>query len=152
MGGPFSRAICLFAVIGLTGCGGDKPGPPITCTVGTGISDFMPLADGDAVDIAMGPQGGYHIWTSVRITGDPGLAAATVVLDGRFADSGASIGSGTPTTVLLRTDASGAQAASGLRTFVSNPAAVRGMRVTIGLSVTTSDGRHCADQRTVVAQ
>jgi hypothetical protein len=34
--------------------------------LGTGQDRFVPLEDGDAVDIVKGPQGGYHIWGSVR--------------------------------------------------------------------------------------
>lgn len=34
--------------------------------LGTGQNQFVPLKDGDAVAIVKGPQGGYHIWGSIR--------------------------------------------------------------------------------------
>jgi hypothetical protein len=37
--------------------------------VGTGESEFAPLADGDTVAKQHGPQGGYHVWISLRIDG-----------------------------------------------------------------------------------
>jgi hypothetical protein len=41
------------------------PGPP-ELELGTGFADFVPVADGDAVPIIHGLQGGYHIWGSLR--------------------------------------------------------------------------------------
>ena len=35
--------------------------------LGTGDAEFESLADGDAVTMVYGPQGGWHIWGSVRV-------------------------------------------------------------------------------------
>lgn len=40
--------------------------------IGTGVDDFIPLTDGQAVDITLGPQGGgrsggFHIWHAVKV-------------------------------------------------------------------------------------
>lgn len=53
-------------------------GAPTTLTLGTGsgnaASTYRPLADGDAVSLIPGPQGGQHIWVGLRGRGfDPSL-------------------------------------------------------------------------------
>lgn len=71
-------AAALACMLGLTGCDGAPKDPqPETgdpaCTLGTGAPIWEPLADGDELPVIFGPQGGYHVWGSVRATGiDPG--------------------------------------------------------------------------------
>jgi hypothetical protein len=45
--------------------------PELTPAVelGTGEVEFVPLADGDELDIIHGPQGGYHFTVSLRVQG-----------------------------------------------------------------------------------
>ncbi len=54
-------------------CGGpscdDLDGTTPSVTVGTGESSFDPLSEGDHLTPAWGPQGGQHLWASVRTTG-----------------------------------------------------------------------------------
>ena len=63
------RVLLLAFAVSLSGCGGgvpaSYPGPP-EVALGTGFDRFVPVADGDAVPIIKGIQGGYHIWGSVR--------------------------------------------------------------------------------------
>jgi hypothetical protein len=63
------RAFLLVGAVGIAaGCGGGTvvfPGPP-ELELGTGFDQFVAVADGDAVQIIHGLQGGYHIWGSVR--------------------------------------------------------------------------------------
>lgn len=42
-------------------------GEPPTVTVGEGQGDYLPLGDGDLVQVEAGPQGGYHVWVAVRM-------------------------------------------------------------------------------------
>ena len=63
-----SVALGLAAVVG---CG--EPGPDTEMVLGTGVTALSPLADGDTIDVFMGPQGGIHLFASVRVLGvDPG--------------------------------------------------------------------------------
>lgn len=48
-----------------TGCPTDE----LALLPGTGSFAFEPLADGDAVTIVHGPQGGWHIWIGGQVTG-----------------------------------------------------------------------------------
>jgi hypothetical protein len=40
-------------------------GPPVV-QVGTGQTDYLPLTDGQTVQMEAGPQGGHHIWIATR--------------------------------------------------------------------------------------
>ncbi len=42
---------------------------PATVEVGTGSESFEPFAEGDTVGYVLGPQGGFHVWGSLRVTG-----------------------------------------------------------------------------------
>jgi hypothetical protein len=46
----------------------DAPPAP-DCEIGTGELAFEPLTDGAIVESTRGPQGGQHVWGSVRCTG-----------------------------------------------------------------------------------
>lgn len=49
--------------------GGDdpcKPGGAPEVIVGEGQGDYLPLTDGDVVQVEAGPQGGYHVWVAYR--------------------------------------------------------------------------------------
>lgn len=46
--------------------------------IGTGESTFTPVADGDRLTVNWGPQGGQHIWGSLRATG---IVGETLNLD-----------------------------------------------------------------------
>ena len=60
--------LTAFAVAG--GCSDPSApaadaGPPFI-ELGTGERAFEPLSNGDPVEIVFGPQGGYHVWGTVR--------------------------------------------------------------------------------------
>ena len=46
-------------------CKPANAGPPVV-QVGTGQTDYLPLTDGQTVEVEQGPQGGHHIWIAVR--------------------------------------------------------------------------------------
>ena len=47
-------------------CRPAKHGPP-ELFLGTGQTDFAPLADGQTLQLERGPQGGHHIWIATRM-------------------------------------------------------------------------------------
>jgi hypothetical protein len=65
----------LMALMVLCGCPGrddqdtDCPALDTTVELGTGIDTFIPLNDGDSLRYERGPQGGYHVYGSLRATG-----------------------------------------------------------------------------------
>jgi hypothetical protein len=46
-------------------CKPANAGPPVV-QVGTGQTDYLPVTDGQTVQMEQGPQGGHHIWIAVR--------------------------------------------------------------------------------------
>jgi hypothetical protein len=79
--------VCLWS-----GCQGDAPtdtapvdpcaGSAPTLALGTGEFAFEPLLDGDRIMLTNGPQGGWHLWTSGRLTGvNPVLSVMGTVED-----------------------------------------------------------------------
>jgi len=72
LGAVLAAASCVAA------CGGGSSSPDgsascgegaPTLALGTGSPDYVPLADGDRVNIVCGPQGGRHINVNFRATG-----------------------------------------------------------------------------------
>ena len=54
--------------------------------IGTGQTDFAPLADGQTLMLEQGPQGGHHLWIAVRMrnlrqSGSPTTLSAKLVDD-----------------------------------------------------------------------
>jgi hypothetical protein len=82
----------------LFACGGESgdPPPPDLGTpfvqIGTGTQSWAPLTDGQTLRIAMGPQGGYHLWGALRAGGlnpEDTFIEFRLVRDGvRLAESG----------------------------------------------------------------
>jgi hypothetical protein len=141
----------LPLVVCLLGCG---PPPPITCEIGTGAAAFEPLTPGAPVDVILGPQGGHHLWTAVRVKGDPDLDRVQVVMDGTIEATGAPMGPGAIAPAALHPDplVPGARSTAGLTNFVDNPDALHGQTVTMHIDAVTVDGRRCSDQQTVTVR
>lgn len=120
------------------------------CEVGTGVTNFEPLADGDEVSIVAGPQGGYHINTSARVfdMGDsyPILISASLRLTAtdEYLGPGISVGR-------LNESLSPEIVALGLRNFVNDPQQARGQQVTLSIVVEDANGAQAFDECIVVA-
>jgi hypothetical protein len=44
-----------------------KPGDPAIVVLGTGQTDYLPLAENQELALEKGPQGGHHIWIATRM-------------------------------------------------------------------------------------
>ena len=131
-----------------TGDAGADGGAQLRVELGTGVETYEPLADGALVDVVLGPQGGFHVWTSVRVH-DPTLVVARIDLSARFADDGRPAGppsSVTAPLVLVGT----ACEHTGMTSFIADPARVRGQRVVLHVEVLVPDGRRGSAERTVI--
>jgi hypothetical protein len=128
--------------------GGSDGGPiPSAVEVGSGSISFVPLTDGDPVDIIKGPQGGYHIWMSLRASKqlDPKLIAVKYIvteLDGGEISLNAS---------RLNLQANGdTNDWYGLQGLLPNPAAVSGREVLLRIEAEDSAKKTAVDQRRVI--
>lgn len=62
-----ARKKALVALVGLIGgCDATCPRGAPTITLGSGQFAFEALAEGDPLPFYLGPQGGYHVFTSVE--------------------------------------------------------------------------------------
>lgn len=116
--------------------------------IGAGSVDFVAVVDGDPVDVVAGPQGGFHVWTSIRVD-DLSVETAQVALSARFADGGALAGKPSRVVVTLIKKADRRERA-GMTNFINDPAAVRGERIVLRAEVITPDGRAAIKECTVV--
>jgi hypothetical protein len=121
----------------------------LTVELGTGATEFTPVTDGEMVDLVLGPQGGYHIWTAVRVH-DPAIDRALVNVTATFEDDGQFAGA--PIGILVPLDLSpeGTRCYAGLTSFIDSPAAASGRRVVLSLTVMTNTGGSGRDERVVV--
>lgn len=101
--------------------------PTFVVEVGTGFIEFEELADGQEVDLAYGPQGGFHIWTAVRVR-DVTVGEAQINLLSRYED-GTSAGPPSRVAVPLVEGPGGTRAVTGLRNFIGDAAGARGKRI-----------------------
>ena len=141
------------------GCGRDSPARLATVPdtpetlpveIGTGDTGFLPLTDGEDAFIVFGPQGGWHIWTAVRVR-DESVVEAEINLSVRFAGDGTPAGKASSVATGLKLK-DGARERAGMTNFLANALAVRGQRVVLRTEVIAADGRHGSDERTVVAR
>jgi hypothetical protein len=109
---------------------------------------YEPLLDGAPVDVVLGPQGGFHIWTSVRVH-DPVLDVARIDLSARFAEDGRPVGNASSITAALAAVA-GAREHAGMTSFVEDPRFVRGRVVILHADVSVQDGRRGFAERAVI--
>jgi hypothetical protein len=133
------------------GLAGFPDGPEtLQVEAGTGVTSFEPLTDGEAVDVIHGMQGGYHIWTAVRVH-DSAVTDVQVNVTSHFEQGGASAGEPSRITTTLDAPApDGARDHAGMRDFIDSPLAVQGQRVVLRVEVIANDGRHGTSERTVV--
>jgi hypothetical protein len=116
--------------------------------VGTGRDRFVPLGEADEVEVVFGPQGGYHIWGSLRTRGlDPDNAEVHF----RVALEGPPETTLSESRYVLPLQKSGRwHQWLGLIGFVPEPAEVYGRRVLLSMTVRDRGGRTLSDTRTVI--
>ena len=155
---PVASALLLVALAGCAAEGSDVPPEVI---LGSGVDAFDPLADGDDLGIVQGPQGGFHVYGSVRAVGlDPGDP------ENLYAESN-------PTTTFtayngdVRVDLGASTYQQGLDPGpepyyqmigrlvildIASPAELDGVTLRIEVVITDVDGVSAGDQRMVVAR
>jgi hypothetical protein len=152
----------ILILLALAGCAADGGGDlPPEVILGTGLDAFVPLADGDDVTIVQGPQGGFHVYGSVRAAGlFPGNP------DDLYADCN-------PTTEFrayqgdVRVDLGASTYRQGLDPGpepyyqmigrlvildIDSPAQLDGVSLRLEVTILDHDGLSAADQRLVVAR
>lgn len=124
--------------------------PSLVVEVGTGTKSFVAVEDGGLVELTYGPQGGFHIWTAIRVRGAT-ASGVQVNLRARLAD-GSFVGPASRSATTLDVQPDGSATAGGLRNYVENASELRGKRVTLEAEVVAADARHGAGRTTVVVR
>lgn len=158
-----NRVLLLsFVAVALTSCGGtngataaelvDVPDTPPTFAVeiGTGTIEFEELTDGHEVDVTYGPQGGFHIWTAVRVH-DVTVGEAQINLLSRYED-GTSAGPPSRVAMPLVEGPGGVRTVTGLRNFIGDAAQARGKRIILRVEVVAAGERHGEAEKLVTAR
>ena len=117
------------------------PNTPATLDVeiGGGDASFTALADDADVQLVHGPQGGYHVWTSVRVK--PAVAELTVDLS-VFVEGDASPAGPPSGWAADRMTSHDYVEVDGLEAYVSSPDTVVGRTIVIHADVVAPDGQH----------
>lgn len=108
--------------------------------MGTGQFEFVPVAAGAPIEIVCGPQGGQHIWVSVRarnLSPDPVSIRVSI----RLADSGQLVCGQQIDDTSLFAAAGGWGEFTGIACFVPEPALVSGRPVLLQGRVADAAGR-----------
>ena len=121
--------------------------PTLRVDVGTGMVDFVELADGESVVLVKGGQGGFHVWTAIRVH-DERLADVQVNLTTRL-DDGTPGGSPSSAATTLTAPRDGARTAAGLRSFIDSAQLVRGRRLVLRVEVIAADKQHGSAEKVV---
>jgi hypothetical protein len=157
------RPAAALLALALAGCGGrDAPDGPPEAALGTGSDMFVPLSDGDDVTIVQGPQGGFHVFASVRVRGlDPGNPEdlgdpdnPTTVFQAFNGDLRVDLDASIYTQGLDPTTEDGLYEMVGRLLILDIQSAVEldGATLRLTVSVTDTAARTATDQRTVVAR
>lgn len=128
------------------------PNTPETLTVdvGGGMLDYEELADGQDVDLVYGAQGGFHVWTSVRVH-DGTVSEAQINLLSRYED-GAPAGPASRVATSLGAAPGGNRVVFGLRNFIDDAVRAPGKRIILRVEVVTEDQRHGAGEKIVTVR
>ena len=163
MSGSTIHGLALVAVIVSCACGNGEHTPDpglapipdsqasLTVDVGTGSSEWVPLNDGDMVPIVAGPQGGFHVWTSIHVH-DASVDTARINVTARIEATGEAAGNPSSVAAALSLTADGLREKVGMRDLIASPSAVTGKRVVLRVEAVTDDGRHGAGERVVVLE
>ncbi|MGE0786190.1 MAG: hypothetical protein AB7S26_10910 [Sandaracinaceae bacterium] len=139
----------VLAAVVLVGCAASEPPVPASLELGTGSWRFEPLTDGDTVPLIHGAQGGYHMWTSVRVPGvDTESLQLTIEL--QPADESAPVQRDDLGVFLEPPDDEGVRSAVGLTAIFNDPGCAVGALYRVKVSTTLDDGTILSDERDVM--
>ena len=123
-----------------------NPAPVADLDVGTGVSGFDALADGQQVEIIFGPQGGYHVWAALRasktaVAPDRAEVHVKLLLDGTQLSDNA--------YRLNLVDTGDFYEWYALQALVPDPAAVEGKTVIVRVELTDARGASFSAEHSV---
>lgn len=145
------RLLVLALLASLPACASASSLPPEAAQLelGTGTARFVSVADGDALEMVRGAQGGWHVWVSVRTEG---LTEGTGSLEIEHgpADQSAAPQRSRVGVMFDPPDAQGRRASLGWTAIFDNPACQQDRLYRIRVTLTTARGERLTDERDVM--
>jgi len=137
----------------LLACTGPAQSGEVTLELGTGERAFETLDEGETLELVYGPQGGYHVWVSVR---GGGFSSDRVLLEVDVVPLSAT--EPPPAREPVRTymepatlpDGTQGQELVGWPAQLARPECLVDAPVSIQVSITDSAGNVASDERTVM--
>jgi hypothetical protein len=130
-----------------------EPVPTIAASlaveIGGGLDGFEALTDGAPVALVYGPQGGFHVWTAVRVR-DVSVEQVQINVSSRYADGRGP--AGPPARWAAKLSPRGdVREHAGMQNFIANAAGeVVGARIVLRAEVIAPDRRHGAAEVAVI--
>lgn len=174
------RLLGVWVAVWLVGCGSSDGGPPPSdvgqgavdagpgdsgpidlgfvdgavpnpVEVGTGVDGFVPLADGQLIELSQGPQGGgrlmgFHIWGAVRVRG---FAAQGTLVRFRYLSLPDRAAIGIQERMVTLQPEGDALIAYGFATRLNDCCAILDQRIVMRVEVEDRNGLAGADEREV---
>lgn len=128
----------------LAACGPTEP----LVEVGSGIRRFEAVTDGQTLPVVCGPQGGQHIWTSVRVM-NVGPENVDIVLSITDAETGEQVCRSELKGLLLSPEDDWFSF-TGVACFVTDPAKIEGRTMRLEGTAADANGRGGASTHTFV--
>ncbi len=124
---------------------------PNPVEVGTGVDGFVPLADGELIELSQGPQGGgrlmgFHIWGAVRVRG---FAAQGTLVRFRYLSLPDRAAIGIQERMVTLQPDGDALVAYGFATRLNDCCAILEQRIVMRVEVEDRNGVTGADEREV---
>lgn len=146
------RAFILVLVACLAGCASASAvTDPVEARLelGTGTARFLPVADGDALEMIHGAQGGWHVWVSVRTEGlTQGLGSLEI--EHGPADGSGPLQQSRVGVMFDPPDAQGRRSSLGWTAIFANPSCQQDRLYRIRVTLTTASGEQLTDERDVM--
>jgi len=146
------RRIALLGLAFLLGCASaNVPTEPTEARLelGTGTARFLPIADGDALEMVHGAQGGWHVWVSLRTEGIT-QGTGSLEIEHGPADGSAPMQQSRVGAMFDPPDAEGRRSSLGWTAIFDNPSCQQGRLYRIRVTLTTASGQRLTDERDVM--
>lgn len=143
-------------VLGVAACasiGAPEPVGDMTISLGGDNDDGTGVVDWHAATVAppivMGPQGGQHIWLSLRTGHSYQAKSMRLVIDMTDLDTGEAVKPGSIPVTTTLTDVGDALQGTGLRAYVKEPCKIMGHHVRVHVSVEDLVGLTGSDEAVI---
>ncbi len=144
------RAVASLLSLLALGCAGSAPAESgASLELGTGTARFAPVADGEALPMIRGAQGGWHVWIAVRVDGRD-VATGSLTFAQQPADESSDWIETRVGAVFDPPDAEGRRVSLGWPVIFADPTCSVGRLHRIRVTLTTASGERLVAEREIL--